>query len=159
MISIEWCLKQKKGMKILEPNENVADSYLNMAEDSIRALSKLEKKNKIWSATMSYYICYYSLYALMRRIGIKCEIHSCSIKFMKKHLTEFYTKKDVELLEKAFSARIDLQYYTDREVDSETINYIRKYCKEFFLKTKDSLSKIKKDKIQEILERIKQTSD
>jgi len=151
MLSIKWCLRQKKGIGLIEPNGNMSKSYLNMAEESIDALNDI-KKGKIWVATASYYIFYYSLYALMMRIGIKCEIHACSLLLMQKHLTEFYDSKDVEMINKAFSARIDLQYYSDRPVDSAVIDECRKYCKDFFIKTKDKLSSITEDQIESIRE-------
>ncbi|MBL7148040.1 MAG: hypothetical protein ISS82_04405 [Nanoarchaeota archaeon] len=149
MVSINWCLKQKHGLELIEPNDNMSDSYLKMAEESINILKNIEKSN-IWTATTSYYIFYYSLYSLMLKIGVKCEIHACSIEFMEKFLINFYDKKDVDMFKKAFSSRIDLQYYADRPVDKPIIDESKKYCKEFFIKTKDILSKITNNQIEEI---------
>ena len=133
MVLINWCLKQKNGLEVIEPNINMSNSYLKMAEESISILVGVEK-SKIWTATMAYYIFYYSLYSLMLRIGIKCEIHSCSLEFMKVYLTKFYDNKDLDMIQKTFSARINLQYYADRPVDSKVIEEAKKYCKDFFLK-------------------------
>lgn len=153
MVSIEWCLNQKNGLEIIEPNINMSDSYLKMAEESIN-ISKGVEKSKIWTATTTYYIFYYSLYSLMLRIGIKCEIHSCSLEFMKVHLNEFYNQKDLEMIQKSFTARINLQYYADRSVDDRIIEEIKKYCKDYFLKTKDILSKITENQINIIRENL-----
>ena len=136
MASIEWCLKQKRGIELIEPNDNMSDSYFGMAEESIKILVKLQE-SAIWTATASYYIFYYSLYALMLKIGVKCEIHSCSIEFMKEFLKDFYNDGDLQNFENAFTARIDLQYYSDRPVGRENIEQSKKYCKIFFIKTKD----------------------
>ncbi|MBU2633978.1 MAG: hypothetical protein KJ674_01915 [Nanoarchaeota archaeon] len=157
MVSIRWCLKQKNGLELVEPNENMSNSYLKMAQESIGVLNKVDKSS-IWTATTSYYIFYYSLYSLMLRVGVKCEIHSCSIEFMKRFLNDFYDNKDIEMIEKAFSARINLQYYADRSVDKLIINECKKYCKEFFIKTKDILSKIKEIEINNIRFRLKEMS-
>ena len=100
MVSIKWCLNQKGGLEFIEPNKVMADSYIKMAEESINVLKGVEK-SKIWTATATYYIFYYSLYSLMLHIGVKCEIHSCSIEFMKNNLGNFYNKKDIEMVEKA----------------------------------------------------------
>lgn len=135
----------------------MANSYLKMAEESIYALDKVKESN-IWTATTAYYIFYYSLYSLMLRIGIKCEIHSCSLEFMKEYLKELYNNKDKEMINKAFSARIDLQYYSDRPVDEKIIQEVKKYCKDFYIKTKDVLSGITENQIDLIrkkLEKIK----
>src|SRR3989344_4181140 len=149
MVSLKWCLQHRDRLRLIEPNKNMSDSYLGMAEDSILALSNVAR-SKIWTATMSYYIFYYSLYSLMLRIGVKCEIHSCSIAFMKHCLREFYSEGDVKMMEKAFSARNDLQYYADRPVEQKTIDEVKAYCKVFFIKTKDILASISENQIDKI---------
>jgi len=62
MVSVKWCLKQKLGLRIIEANENMAQSYRGLAEESIRTLQHLEQ-SRIWTAATSYYIFYYSLSA------------------------------------------------------------------------------------------------
>ena len=154
MVSVKWCIKQKGGIELTEGNQNMAESYIKMAEESIKVLAGVEP-SRIWTATTTYYIFYYSLYAVMLRIGIKCEIHSCSLEFMKRYLNGFYDKKDVEMIEKAFEARINLQYYADRPVDDAVILEARKYCKIFFIKTKDIFSNITERQISEARKALK----
>lgn len=154
MVSIDWCKKQKRGIEIIEPNPNMADSYIKMAEESIEALNAV-KKSKMWTAVTSYYVFYQSLYALMLKIGIKCEIHSCSLQFMTEYLKDTYNRQDMDNIKKAFDARNDLQYYTNRPVDDKIIEDSSKYCKQFYIKTKDALAKITETQISTIREKIK----
>ena len=91
----------------------------------------------------------------MLRIGVKCEIHACSLEFMKKCLIEYYDETDMKMIEKAFSARIDLQYYSDRPVDERIINETSKYCKDFYIKTKDIISKITETQIDLVRKKLK----
>ena len=154
MVSIKWCLANKNGIKLIEPNANMSNSYLKMAEESIYVLNGV-KNSRIWLATTTYYIFYYSLYSLMLRIGVKCEIHACSLEFMKKCLIEYYDETDMKMIEKAFSARIDLQYYSDRPVDERIINETSKYCKDFYIKTKDIMSKITETQIDSVRKKLK----
>ncbi|MFA6072819.1 MAG: hypothetical protein WC758_01790 [Candidatus Woesearchaeota archaeon] len=154
MVSINWCLKQKNGLELVTANKNMSESYLSMAEESVKVLSNVSESD-IWTATMSYYIYYYSLYALMQRIGVKCEIHSCSIEFMNEYLKEFYDAEDIKEFELAFIARIDLQYYSNRSVDKAIIENSRKNCKLFYVKTKDILSKLREEQIQKIRKALK----
>jgi len=154
MVSIEWCLNQGKGIKLVEPNKNISDSYLKMAEESIRTLTNI-KESRLWSATASYYIFYYSLYSLMVYIGIKCEIHNCTLKFMETFLKDFYNERDMEMIQKAFSVRTDLQYYTNRPVSEKDLEDVKKYCKEFYIKTKDIISKITETQIESIRKKLK----
>jgi len=154
MVSIKWCIKKKNGLELIEPNKNMSDSYLRMAEESIEVLQIVNKSN-IWTATSSYYIFYYSLYALMLRIGVKCEIHACSLEFMKLMLNEFYSNVDSSMIHKAFSARIDLQYYADRPVEMSIITETKTYSKLFFIKTKDILARITEEQIKGIRSKVK----
>ena len=147
MVAISWCLNQKDGLELIEQNDNMADSYIKMAEESIAVLKNVHD-SKIWTAVTAYYIFYYSLYSLMMRIGIKCEIHSCSLEFMRQHLTQLYSQEDNRMISRAMRARIDLQYYADRPVDAETVEQISRYCKVFFIKTKDIISRISEQQIK-----------
>ena len=36
MDKIKWCLKQKNGLELVEPNEELAKAYIKKAEDSLR---------------------------------------------------------------------------------------------------------------------------
>ena len=154
MVSVKWCLEQRGGLDIVEPSKTVSDSYIRMAEESIRTLPNV-RDSRIWTAATAYYVFYYSLYSLMIRLGVKCGIHSCSLEFMKRYLGEFYGLKDVEMMESAFGARIDLQYYSDRPVDEGRIKDASGYCKTFFIKTKDALSKLTEKQAREIRETLK----
>ena len=156
MVSIKWCINQKKGIEIIKSNPNMADSYIKMAEESITALNAV-KQSKMWTAVTAYYIFYQSLYALMLKIGIKCEIHACTIEFMRTFLSAFYNKQDNEAIQKAFNARQDLQYYADRPVDPETIKYISKYSKEFYTKTKNIMIRITETQINTIRKEIQKS--
>ena len=127
MVSIKWCIKQKNGIELVEPNQNMCTSYEAMAKESITIIDNV-KQSKILTTTTTYYIFYYSLYSLMMRIGIKCEIHSCSLEFMKRCLEEFYSPLDIKRIESAFSARIDLQYYANRPVDAAVVDENKRYC-------------------------------
>jgi len=154
MVSISWCLKQKHGLELVKPNSNMSESYLGMAEESITVLNKVTDSS-IWSATTSYYIFYYSLYALMLKIGIKCEIHTCSIEFLEKCLSDYYEKQDIDMFKKAFSARQDLQYYANRAVDQRDIDLILRYCKTFFIKTKEIIANMSEQEIMNIRSNLK----
>lgn len=147
MVSIKWCWNN--GLTLTNPNQNISRSYLHMAEESLRVLSDI-KNSDIWKATTSYYIFYYSLYAIMIRIGVKSEIHTCSIEFMKKFLKDIYDREDIKQFENAFSARINLQYFTDRPIDKKAIIDAEQYCKKFYLKTRGILANITNKQIDNI---------
>ena len=112
MANINWCKKQEKGIKIVEPNINLSEDYIKSAEETLVLLRDVKDKSNIWSATMKYYCEYFAVYSLLIRIGIKCEIHDCTIK-----ICEFLEKEGVlpkgtfDRLEKDKGLRTDNQYY------------------------------------------------
>ena len=76
---IKWCLKQNKGIKLVEPNESISENYL---KESSSDFDMIEKANIKWKIVTAYYSCYNSVYAILVKIGIKCEIHDCTIALM-----------------------------------------------------------------------------
>ncbi|MFA5797371.1 MAG: hypothetical protein WC916_05025 [Candidatus Woesearchaeota archaeon] len=149
MASINWCFKTANGIRIINPSEAYALAYLRMADESIRALSDI-KESLVWKAAASYYIFYYSLYAVMMRIGVKCEIHACSIAFMKRYLMNYYSSEDARIIETAFTVREDTQYYVDRPINTVQIDAIAVYCLQFCAKTRRILTALTNQEISSL---------
>lgn len=150
MVNINWCCKQKYGIKLIEPNDNLGDGYIKMAEDALGTMNREKNYSLRFSVSACYYSMYYSLYAVLMKIGIKCEIHSCTIKFMEKFLSEFYSKDDVNLINKAFDCRNTIQYYVDKVFDKSDVDMIIKEAPFFHSKCKDIVGKINESQISEI---------
>jgi len=150
MVSLSWCFKQKDGIKIIEINDNLTKSYIKMAEDSLGTMNRERHFNLRFAISACYYSMYYSLYAVCMKIGIKCEIHSCTIELMKKFLHNYYSEEDVKIIKKAFDLRIIAQYYVDKIIDKKDVDFIMKEAPLFFAKTKEILTKINENDILEI---------
>jgi uncharacterized protein (UPF0332 family) len=113
MKKINWCKKQSVGIKFIEPNENLSQEYYRNAEESLLVLRKIyEVQSPMWLATTKYYIEYFAVYSLLMKIGIKCEIHDCTIA-----LAGFLEQEKIlspgtgQMLEDDKNLRIDNQYY------------------------------------------------
>ena len=78
-----WCKKQPKGIKLIEPNNELFLEYIKTAKETFNVLKEINNKSKIWLATTKYYCEYFTVYALLLKIGIKCEIHNCTIEVCK----------------------------------------------------------------------------
>jgi len=154
MVSLKWCCNQKDGIKLIEPNDNLAQGYLKMAENSLGTMNRERKYNLMFAISACYYSMYYSLYSVCMKIGIKCEIHSCTLGFMKKFLTEFYSGEDIKIIKKAFNARNIAQYYIDKIVLKEDSDYVIEKAPLFFNKSKEILAKINEKDIKELRSRI-----
>ncbi|MFH1211840.1 MAG: HEPN domain-containing protein [Candidatus Woesearchaeota archaeon] len=150
MDQIKWCLHQKKGIELVEPSENLRNAYLAKAEEALETLRTT--KNRSWQLTTAYYTIYHGIYSLLMRIGVKCEIHSCTIEFAKRFLKNHFSKDDFELIDKAFSARIDSQYYINRQVTDKDHEFIIKNTPSFMVKCKNII--IEQKEIMSIREQI-----
>lgn len=151
MDQIKWCLQTKNGIELVEPNQNLAQGYIKKAEESLQ--TSMLAKSKDWKIAASYYTIYFSVYSLMMQLGIKCEIHTCTIAFAKIYLQEKFSKEELKLFETAFTARNDTQYYTNREVTQENYEKIIRQAPVFLVKCKNI--HFTEDKIKEVREKIK----
>ena len=154
MVTLKWCCGQKEGIRLIEPNDNLANGYLKMAENSLGTMNRERKYNQTFAISACYYSMYYSLYAICMKIGIKCEIHSCTIEFMKKILMGFYLEDDLKTIKKAFDIRNIAQYYVDKIVLKEDADYIMEKAPLFFNKSKEILTKLNEVDIKGIREKI-----
>jgi len=116
---MQWCLRQKKGIELVNPSENLGRAYLAKAENALKSM-RANEGNPEWEISSSYYAMYFSLYAILMRVGVKCEIHSCTLEFMRTYLCKHFTAEEMTLLEDSCSARIEAQYYTNHKLDDRT---------------------------------------
>lgn len=153
MDKLTWCKKQKTGIRLIEPNNNLCEEYIKKSENALRAVNSLEG-NTEWQISSAYYSMYFSLYAILMKIGMKCEIHSCTIEFMKIFLEKYFTAQDTQLIEDSLSARIDAQYYVDRVIDDNIKNQMIKKASQFHLTCKEIITKITAKEIIHIREKL-----
>jgi len=106
----------------------------------------------MWLATTKYYCEYFSTYALLQKIGIKCEIHECTIEIAKlleeiNIIPEGYSKK----LEDDKGLRIDNQYYLKNKLVYINIRELS----EFILVIKNKVNSVTLDEIDKIRNEIR----
>jgi len=148
MDKIKLCAGKKEGFSLIELNSNLAEAYIKKAEEALESMSVNVIKD--WKISTAYYTLYFSLYSILIKIGIKCEIHSCTIAFAKRFLREFFSEEDIDLTEDSLKARIDSQYYIDRTVPDEQYNKMVKNAPEFLVKCKSILLRLNEKKINEV---------
>jgi len=153
MKKINWCKKQKTGIKMQEPNNNLSREYYKNAEESLKVLRSISKtQSNMWLATTKYYIRYFAVYSVLMKLGIKCEIHDCTISLVKfLEQEEIFEKEISNVLEKDKDIRIDNQYYLkNKKVDIDF-----KELSEFVLSIKEALESLNSNKINYIREKLK----
>lgn len=151
MDQIKWCLTQKNGIELVDPSENLRIAYIKKAEDSLAVIGIPVSRD--WKLITAYYTIYQGIYSLLVKIGIKCEIHSCTIAFAKRFLDKYISKEDFILIDKAFLARQNSQYYVDRTVSDQDYAFILSKTPRFLIKCKNMI--IEQNEIKKIREEIK----
>jgi len=148
---IAWCKKKKDGIKLIEPNDNLSREYMASAEETLRILKTITGQSNMWLATTKYYFEYFAVYAVLMKIGIKSEIHDCTIS-----LCDFLEKEGIfetgfsEKLSDDKKLRIDNQYYLKNI--PVFVDYDR--LLQFLLETKNVLDKMTYDQIHKIRSKI-----
>ena len=91
MDKIKWCAGKKGGLSLIEPNSDLAEAYIKKAEEALESMRVNTIKD--WKISTAYYTLYFSLYSILTKIGIKCEIHSCTIEFAKRFLKDYFNEE------------------------------------------------------------------
>jgi len=152
MVNLEWCKKKERGIRMIEPNDNLCKEYLESSEETLSILKDIRGKSNMWLATTKYYCEYFAVYSLLMKIGIKSEIHDCTIA-----LAEFLEKENLlpkgtyKNLEKDKRLRIDNQYY----LKNINVEIVYSELTNFILEIKDIINSLTFDKINEIRKEIK----
>ena len=148
MDKIKWCAVKKEGLSLVEPNSNLANAYIKKAEEALESMRVNIFKD--WKISTAYYTVYFSLYAVLMKLGVKSEIHSCTIEFAKRFLKEYFEEKELDFIEDSLKARVDSQYYINRTVPDEQYNKMIQKAPKFLVKCKSILIKLNEKKVNEI---------
>lgn len=149
-------LADEGRLEFVEPSKDICNSYLNKADRCLNSAKLLLDNGHFEnSVSLSYYVMYNSLTALLFRTGIKCENHSGSIKILTSVFGEDGLYKTISFAKKE---RIDKQYYVsagDESFTQETAESIFKQAESFIVSIKTVLSNINSEDITEKRERLK----
>src|SRR3989344_1140312 len=149
---LKWCLGLKDGLKMVEPHETLAKSYLKEAKQSLeRAEKNFQDGDLLWTTVVIYYAEYYALYSFLQKIGMKCENHLCSILALGFLLGEDKTKIINDHKEK----RIDAQYYM-KFGKEEQVDKMLQEAKIFVSIFDELVSNITENEISDYREKLKQ---
>ncbi len=148
-------LKKEKKLELVEPSEDICDSYSEKSANCLKS-AKLLLQNNLYenSIGMSYYAMYNLLLALLFRVGIKCENHGGSILLLKLMFEEDDLYK---LISDAKKERIDKQYYVTTEKDEitkEVADELLHNAEDFVFKTKVVIKNLSNDSIEELREKL-----
>ena len=153
---LKWCFGLKDGLRIDEPNERLAKSYLIEAKSSLeRAEKNFKDGDLLWTTVVIYYAEYYSLYSFLQKIGVKCENHFCSILAV----TFLLGGDKTMIINQHKDKRVDAQYYMKIGKEEEVRKMLQE-AKEFVSIFDELVSNINEKKIDSyrmILKNIKKS--
>lgn len=78
-VNLKWCCNKREGIRLIEPNDSLSLGYIQMAENAIGTMIREKNLNMQFAISACYYSMYYSLYSILMKIGVKCEIHTCTL--------------------------------------------------------------------------------
>lgn len=137
-------LARKGKLEMVEPSEEIRNSYIQKSESHMESARILLEKGKLEeSVSMAYYGMYHMLTALLFRTGIKCENHSAAIILLK----EVFGVDNSEI-SKVKRERVDKQYYVNFQVTMKEVVEIIKKAEQFNTEISDFISRLNADKIR-----------
>ena len=123
---LRWCLSQTRGLRLVKPSQNLVKGYVEKSRSALRSMSVNAKAGIIeWAVSASYYAKYFSVYALLSKVGVRCEIHDCTIAVFQYLFGGVVSRNLVQEFRRSKEDRIETQYYT-REVRVDLSQLMRK---------------------------------
>jgi uncharacterized protein (UPF0332 family) len=104
-----------------------------------------------WTATTAYYARYFALYALLMKIGVKSEIHDCTINVAQLLANHgILSQSLVNDIAEAKQARIDAQYYVATELNQKEIKKNAETARKFVLEIEQTIENVTSKQISTI---------
>ena len=120
-------LKEEEKLLIIDPSEEVKESYIKKSASSLKSAEILLGNGQVEDAVpMAYYSMYNMLTAILYKVGIKCENHSASIIILK----ELFGIENSKIIF-AKKERVDKQYYVDFKITKEEVGNMIKSAEQF----------------------------
>ncbi len=144
-------LEKEGKIKITEPSDDVAKSYLEKSEKSLLSAKTLIKiQNYDDAVALTYFSMYNAALALLYKCGIKSENHTATIILLK----ELFGL-DNKSIQNAKKERVDKQYYVDFKATEKDVQQGITTAEEFNTIIRDKIAKLKKTEIKEYHEKAK----
>ena len=147
-----YCFKKVVGLKIITPNDNLVEVYKRKSRSALNMLeSSKEKEEDEWILETSYYSKYFMIYSLFMKVGIKSEIHDCTIFALNSIFVELgIVDKDVyDDLSNSRELRVGSLYY-DKDFGKERILKAASTAPNFCLKIESVIEKLSKEDIAKV---------
>lgn len=142
---------------MVQPNENLTKAYLKKAISALNTMNAtVQIKETDWITTTAYYARYFALYALLTKIGIKSEIHDCSIAIARLLAENGILGEDlVNDISNSKQVRIDTQYYVGIELNQASIKRNVENARKFVLEIEKVIENMTPDQTENLRKHIR----
>jgi len=138
-------LKRKGKLELVEPSEDIKESYLIKSQSNLESARILLNAGKFEeSISLTYYSMYNCLLSLLFKCGIKSENHSSSIIIFQ---NLFKQKELADVIMQGKEERINKQYYTNPGIPKEDCESIIRKASFFNLECKSIIKKLNPEQI------------
>lgn len=152
---LKWCAEKDKGIKIIAPSENLVRAYLEKSRTAIKSMEVNANAGIAeWVVSTSYYARYFAAYALMSKIGVKCEIHDCTIALFSHLFSDSIPSHFIKEFKQSKDDRVDMQYYP-KEAKINTEQLISQ-TKTFVLQMEEIIDGLNTEKIAVLQNKVKE---
>lgn len=151
MNRLNWCTQIRNGIVLVDPSDNLASAYFKKAESSLEAMHTVGPPE--WKITAGYYALYFSLYAVLMKLGIRSENHTCTLALMQQLLPAYFTPDETKTIDRARRARIDTQYYTSATISDDQLDELTRAVPRFLVRCRTIVNRLTEADISAIRER------
>jgi uncharacterized protein (UPF0332 family) len=136
-------LSKEGKLQLVEPSEDIKESYMKKSESNLDSSKILLDKDKLEeSVSLTYYSMYYMTLALFFKAGIKCENHSAVILLVKRIFD-----LDNSSLSFAKKERVDKQYYIDFHIVKEDVTELIRMAESYNAMIFDFMERLSSEQI------------
>ena len=151
---LKWCLKQGRGIRLASPSDNLMKAYLEKSHNALKSMEvNAQAELPEWAVSASYYAKYFVVYALLAKIGAKCEIHDCTIALFGYLLSAAKFHHLVRELRRSKDDRVEVQYYS-RQIKVD-LSDLMGQTKEFVLQVEELTDGLNPQEIADLRKRLR----
>lgn len=146
---LKWCLRQERGVRPVAPSDNLMKAYLEKSNNALKSMEvNAQAGIAEWTVSASYYAKYFAVYALLAKIGVRCEIHDCTIALFGYLFSTLEFHRLVRELRQSKDDRVDVQYYS-REIKIDLADLMQQ-TKQFVLQMEEIIDGLNAQKTAEL---------
>jgi uncharacterized protein (UPF0332 family) len=152
---LKWCLRQKRGIRLIAPSDNLVKAYLEKSHNALKSTEVNAQANITeWTVSASYYAKYFAVYVLLSKIGVRCEIHDCTIALFGYLFSTREFHHLVRELRQSKDDRVDVQYYSTQI--KVNLADLLQHAKQFVLQVEELVDGLNAEKVANLQQKLRE---